>query len=128
MDGATVAMLRKWRIAQKEARLALGPGYEDHDLVFCRPDGRPHHPESFSKTFDRKLRSAPFAELPTIGLYDLRHTWATLALRAGVDATVVARRLGHSVQVCQATYQHVTAGMQADAAERVASLIFGSGL
>ena len=78
MDGATVAMLRKWRIAQKEARLALGPGYEDHDLVFCRPDGRPHHPESFSKTFDRKLRSAPFAELPTIGLHDLRHTWATL--------------------------------------------------
>ena len=80
-------MLRKWRIAQKEARLALGPGYEDHDLVFCRPDGRPHHPESFSKTFDRKLRSAPFAELPTIGLHDLRHTWATLAQMSDVART-----------------------------------------
>ena len=126
MDASTVAMLRRHRIAQKEARLAFGPGYEDHDLVFCRPDGRPHHPESFSKTFDRKMRSAAFAELPTIRLHDLRHTWATLALKAGIDVTVVARRLGHSVQVCQATYQHVTASMQADAAEKVAALIFGS--
>jgi integrase len=126
MDAATVAMLRRWRSAQAEARLGFGPGYADHRLVFCRPDGLPHHPEAFSKTFDRRLRQPAFAELPTIRLHDLRHSWATLALRAGVDVTIVARRLGHSVQVCQATYQHVTTGMQAGAAELVAALIFGS--
>jgi integrase len=66
---------------------------------------------------------------PTIRLHDLRHTWATLALAAGVDVTVVARRLGHgSPGTTWATYQHVVSGMQAGAAEKVAALIFGSAI
>lgn len=89
-------------------------------------DGRPFHPEAFSKTFDRRLRLAAFADLPTIRLHDLRHTWATLALEAGVDIAVVSKRLGHSSPVITwQTYQHVRKGMQSDAAERVANAIFG---
>jgi integrase len=127
MDTATVAMLRSWKARQAEERLLMGAGYQDNDLVFCRPDGRPYHPEAFSKTFDRRVRQARFADLPTLRLHDLRHTWATLALAAGVDVTIVARRLGHgSPATTWATYQHVVTGMQADAAEKVAALIFGA--
>ncbi len=34
--------------------------------------------------------------LPRIRLHDLRHTWATLALQAGIHPKVVSERLGHS--------------------------------
>jgi integrase len=127
LDAATVAMLRTWRARQAEERLMMGSGFQDNDLVFCRPDGAPYMPESFSKTFDRRLRQPRYTELPTLRLHDLRHTWATLALAAGVDVTIGARRLGHgSPATTWATYQHVVTGMQADAAEKVAALIFGA--
>ena len=96
--------------------------------MFCRPDGAPYHPEAFSKTFDRRIHQAAFAELPAIRLHALRHTWATLALVAGVDVKIVSERLGHSSPMVTWTiYQHVVKGMRSDAAEKVANLIFGSG-
>ena len=126
LDGATVAMLRTWKARQAEERLLVGVGYQDNDLIFCRPDGLPYHPEAFSKTFDRRLRQPRYAELPVIRLHDLRHTWASLALAAGVDVVIVSKRLGHgSPDTTWPTYQHVVAGMQTDAAEKVAALIFG---
>ncbi len=35
-------------------------------------------------------------DLPTIRLHDLRHTHATLALKAGLHPKVVSERLGHA--------------------------------
>ena len=93
LDVATVSALRLWKARQAEERLAMGAGYADLDLVFARPDGRPYHPEAFPKTFVRRLRQAKFSELPRIRVHDLRHTWATLALVAGVDVKVTARPL-----------------------------------
>lgn len=126
LDRRTIMMLRAWKAEQNRERLALGAGYADHDLVFPRPDGDPFHPEAFSKTFDRRVRQKAFDDLPTIRLHDLRHTWATLALEAGVDVAIVSKRLGHSSPVITwQTYQHVRKGMQTDAAEKVADAIFG---
>jgi integrase len=104
-------------------KLLLGPGYRDHDLVFCHSDGRPYHPERFSREFDLMVARQG---APRIRLHDLRHTWATLALKAGVPMNVVSERLGHATTAVTADiYSDVTPGMQADAAERVANLIFG---
>lgn len=127
LDQQTVASLRSWRRLQAEERLLVGAAYEDHDLVFCRADGRPYHPEYVSKAFDRTLARSPFPDqLPRIRLHDLRHTWATLALVAGVDVRIVSERLGHSSpMITWQTYQHVIRGLQSDAAEKVAALIFG---
>jgi integrase len=48
-------------------------------------------------------------------------------LAAGVDVAIVSKRLGHgSPMTTWQTYQHVVSGMQADAAEKVAALIFDS--
>ncbi|HZI91443.1 MAG TPA: tyrosine-type recombinase/integrase, partial [Thermoleophilaceae bacterium] len=59
-------------------------------------------------------------------LHDLRHTWATLALAAGVNPKVVSERLGHaSVSFTLDTYSHVMPGMQQDAADTVARLVLG---
>lgn len=122
LDPETVAALRAWRARQLEERLAVGAGWQEGDFVFTLPDGRPYHPERFSREFDRRVDRYG---LPRIRLHDLRHTWATLALAAGVDVKVVSERLGHtSPTVTWSTYQHVTPAMATDAAERVADLIF----
>jgi integrase len=96
LDTHTVEVLQAWRARQDWERELVGGGYEDNGLIFCRPDGRPYHPEAFSKAFDGRLRLPSFAVLPRIRLHDLRHTWATLALVAGVDIRMVSERLGHS--------------------------------
>jgi integrase len=124
LDTRTVAVLRAWKARQAQERLLMGAGYQDHGLAFCHPDGRPYHPERFSREFDRMV-----ARLGTrrIRLHDLRHTWASLALQAGVPLKVVSERLGHATSAVTADiYSHVSPGMQTDAAEKVANLIFGS--
>lgn len=127
LDRRTVAMLKAWRKAQAADRLALGVGYDDHGLIFPKPDGRALDPKHFSQSFDRRLSQKAFTDLPRIRLHDLRHTWATLALEAGVDVAVVSKQLGHSSPVITwGTYQHVRQGMKADAVQRVADSIFGA--
>lgn len=62
-----------------------------------------------------------------IRFHDLRHTHATLALQAGVHPKVVQERLGHSdISITLQTYSHVLPGMQEEAAEQVAALVFRS--
>ena len=63
-------------------------------------------------------------QLPRIRLHDLRHTHATIGLRAGVPIKVMSERLGHStpaftMQQCA----HVIPGMQAEAAAAIADLV-----
>jgi integrase len=65
--------------------------------------------------------------LQEIRLHDLRHTFATLALQAGVAVKVVSEMLGHaSVSITYDTYSHVIPSMQEDATSRVAALFFPS--
>lgn len=120
LDAGTVLALREHRKGQLAERMALGPAWEDHGLVFCREDGSPVWPRSFSRAFERH---AGAAGLPTIRLHDLRHTWATLALGAGVHPKVVSERLGHStISITLDVYSHAIPAMQEDAADRVAAL------
>jgi integrase len=91
--------------------------------VFARPEGSPSHPQALSDRFDKLVGSST---LPRIRLHDLRHTHATLAVKAGVQAKIVSERLGHSsVAFTIDVYQHVLPGMQAEAAEVFAALIAG---
>ena len=72
-------------------------------------------------------RLHPATPLPKLRLHDLRHTWATLALAAGVHPKVVQERLGHTtINTTMDTYSHSLPGMQSQAAEQVSAMIFGS--
>jgi integrase len=65
--------------------------------------------------------------LPRIRFHDLRHTFATLALQAGVPLKVVSDILGHAnISITGDTYSHVNPAMQEDATSKVAALVFGS--
>ena len=121
LDDATVAALRAHRARQLQERLAAGAEYDDQSLVFCTVLGKPIHPKTLSWYFGQAVTAAG---LPQIRLHDLRHTHATLALKAGVHPRVVQERLGHAnVGVTLDTYSHVSMPMQAEAARLVAGLI-----
>jgi len=91
--------------------------------VFTRPDGSPIHPDLITDWFRRLARDAG---LPPIRLHDVRHSYATAALAAGIPAKVVSERLGHAnIAITMDVYSHVIPGMDAQAANAVASLILG---
>ena len=114
LDAETVAQLRAHRRRQDEERAEWGADYQDQDLVVAEENGEPIHPHTFSQAFERLIAKA---RLPTIRLHDLRHTHATLALKAGVPVKVISERLGHeSPAFTLKQYAHVIPGMQAEAA------------
>lgn len=126
LDPTTLAALKAWKKAQAEERLAFGswPDLGDHGpLVFCKPDGTPFRPEAVTLVFDRRVATSG---LRRIRFHDLRHTYATIALKAGVHVKVVSERLGHAnIGITLDTYSHVIPGMGKEAADLVADLIFG---
>lgn len=125
LDPATVKALHAHRKRQLMERLAWGPAYQDSEnFVFCRQDGSPLHPDDVSKRFATAVTAT---DVPRITLHGLRHTWASLALQAGVSPKVVSERLGHaSVSFTLDVYSHVLPGMQEDAAAKVVSLVLGA--
>ena len=123
LDPGTLDQLRAHRARQHRERDEWGPDYEDGDLVFCREDGAPLHPGGFSRSFERAIAGT---DLPRIRLHDLRHTHATIALRAGVPVKVISERLGHeSPAFTMKQYAHALPGMQAEAAAQIAALVRG---
>ena len=109
----TVETLRSHRVRQAEDRLALGPAYEDHDLVCPRPGGSPWPPDVFSTAFAFFVRRS---SIRPFRFHDLRHSHASHLLRAGVHPKIVSERLGHStVSITLDTYSHILPGMQEDA-------------
>jgi integrase len=112
IDDEPIQVLRDWYKLRTEERGGIAPG--DDDLVFVKADGTSMHPDVFSQLFDRTVAKL---HVPVITLHDLRHTHATLLLKAGVHVKVVSERLGHSsIAFTMNTYQHVLPGMQAEAA------------
>ncbi|MGZ4620148.1 MAG: site-specific integrase, partial [Frankiaceae bacterium] len=86
--------------------------------------GGPRHPDRTAAAFRETVARLG---LPAIRLHDLRHTWATLALEAGVHPKVVQERLGHAnVSITLDLYSHVAPAMATDAASKVAALILGT--
>jgi integrase len=118
-------LLRIWQKEQAEER-RLWPGpVEDHDLVFTWENGAPLKPRWVARRFKRLAEQAG---LPTTTrLYDLRHGWATAALRAGIHPKLVQEVMRHSdYRTTADTYTHVMPSQSAHAVNSVAAL-FHSG-
>jgi integrase len=112
LDPSTVAVLIAWREWQQTEQRAAG--IKSAGWMFTDGRGEPVHPHAISQTFERIARRA---DVTVIRLHDVRHTHGTLLIAAGVPVKVVSERLGHATPVFTIdTYQHVLAGMQAQAA------------
>ena len=92
--------------------------YENHGFIFTGRGGRPLDLKNIASRHFKPLLAA--AGLPSIRLYDLRHTHATLLLAAGVPVHVVSKRLGHkSAKMTLDVYSHVLPGQQEEAVSRM---------
>lgn len=120
--------LRCYRGELAEKRLGLGLA-KVGDYVICWDDGSPYHPRSADDWFRAGRERAGLDS--AIRFHDLRHTYATNSLRAGVDITTVSKRLGHaSVSITLDVYSHVLPDQQeraAQVADEVLGRLFGAG-
>ena len=105
-----------YKTEQQAQAILLGKPLGDSGLVFSHPDGKPLDPGVVSHTFARVLRKSG---LPHIRFHDLRHSHATLLLKAGIHSKIVSERLGHAnIGITLDTYSHVLLGLQERAVER----------
>lgn len=87
-------MLSDYRKKQLEQKLKAGPRWNDNDLVFCTKFGEPIHHCFLTKEFKSVLITA---KLPSsVRQYDLRHSFVTTSLIAGVDSKTVSQEAGHA--------------------------------
>ncbi len=123
LDTRTIEVLRDHRRRQLEERLAFGRDYVDLDLVFPDAMGTMFNPENQSKRFHRRVTKLGLKE---IRFHDLRHTYATLARRSGMDIKDLSVRLGHeNVATTMNLYQHIPVDMARESAQSVADYILG---
>jgi integrase len=114
LSPALIELLRGYRADQELLRIQLGIGLTGDDFVFVRYDGRPLVPNVVTHAFEKLVEKVGLK----VRLHDLRHTHATLMLKAGIHPKIVSERLGHAtIGITLDTYTHVLPGLQRQAAE-----------
>ena len=120
LDAGTIAALRGWAERQRLERRVAGESWVEHDLVFASRLGKPVAESRFAKTFRELLA---LAGVPRVRLYDLRHTYASIAYEKGVPVKLIGERLGHtSVAFTLQTYVHAGEDQRRNAALGAADL------
>ena len=132
----TVTLLREHKRHQAELKMRNRMKYQDHGLVFTKEwgelsGGRDYLrlPLQANNIGEREfLRIIKAADVHRISIHGLRHTSATLLLKAGVAPHVVQQRLGHKrIEMTLGIYAHALPSMQQDAARRRGALLHGAG-
>lgn len=119
-----MSALKDERRRQLESRLRAGDAWEEGGfggLVFTDALGK--HLAIFTTYIEFK-RIVKSTGMPEARFHDLRHTYATSALRSGNDIKSVQEDLGHhSAAFTMDTYAHVTESMKRANADRIQQLI-----
>ena len=116
LPSSLIELFKVYRFDQELLRIQLGISLNADDFVFIRPDGSPINPSAVTLAFRRIIKRAGLRD---IRIHDLRHTHATLMLKAGIHPKVVSERLGHAnIGITLDIYSHVLPGLQEAAAEK----------
>ena len=104
-----------------EERLAWGEAWTDSGLVFVGEGGEAIYPGRISDWF---MRAAKGAGLPAIRFHDIRHSYATSALEAGMPVMILSARLGHSTpSLTLDVYSHALPATDKAETKRVAAAL-----
>jgi integrase len=118
-----VARLRTHRSRQSEAKIAAGPLWRDHGLIFTSEVGTPMDPDNFSHTFSKLCQKAGLGHWHP---HELRHSGASLMLAQGTSLHVVSEILGHaSITITKDVYGHLLEGDKRAAATSMSQALFG---
>jgi site-specific recombinase XerD len=116
-----IMALRRHKIDQDAERDLAGELWEDHDLVFCQPNGRPIDPR---RDWDEWRALLDKAGVRHMRVHDGRHTAGTLLLEQGVHVRAVQQILGHSDVRTTQRYTHVADAVTRDAAQRIGAALW----
>jgi len=116
--------LRQYKAKRGAESLLLGKPLMEDDLVFGNVDGAAMDPGTLTHNF---ARIAQRAGLPGTRFHDLKHTFASLMLLAGIHPKVVSEMLDHSsVAFTLDVYSHVVPGLQEAAGKRLDEVLLPS--
>jgi integrase len=94
--------------------------YQDNDLVVCRLDGRPWHPDVFSTSWGRARGTLGLS----LRFHDLRHTHASLLICSGVHPKALQERLDHSTPAfTMNVYAHLLPGVQEETVANLETML-----
>jgi integrase len=119
LTAETVALLRRQRRTVAELRLAAGPLWQEHDLVFPSSVGTPQHSQNVRAAFRPVATAAGWPG----SFHSFRHFVASVGLSA-LPSTVVAKQLGHRrASLTTDVYGHLLADDSATVAALVSRLV-----
>jgi integrase len=126
MPAAVASMLAALRKEQAATRLAAGPAYTDHGLVFARAGGAPCWPGTVRANFKRICQRAGLGD--DWHPHEQRHSFVSILSDAGVDIDQIADAAGHiNSNVTKTVYRHVLADKLATAARVMDAAFRGAG-
>lgn len=121
IDPETTRVLASQRATQNARRLAIGPYWQPHDMVFDIGDGAPQDGKSLSRRFARRTIACG---LPRLTLHGLRATHGSLLAMSGRPLNYIQKRLGHAtLETTSRYYLHLIAGTEHDDADAFAAML-----
>jgi integrase len=118
-----IRALHEHKAQQLGERMLAGSEWQDDDLVFAQPNGRPIDKKADYKNWSDLLKRAGVRH---VRLHDGRHTAATLLLSEGIHPRVVMELLGHSqMRTTMDIYSHVMPALAREAADRMGTVLLG---
>jgi integrase len=119
----TLARLRQHHTQQAGHKMAAGPAWRDHGLIFASETGAPLDPENFSRAFAKLCDRAGLGHWHP---HELRHSGASLMLAQGTPLHVVSEILGHaSITITKDVYGHLVEGDRRAVAASMSRALFG---
>jgi len=105
LPGRAAAALVAHRKLQAAERLAAGPAWQDHNLVFCREDGSMYSKDALNWRFSKMTRRAGIGHWHA---HEGRHTAVSIMSSNGVPLQDISDTVGHkSTHVTETVYRHV---------------------
>jgi integrase len=95
LDPLAIKLLKQRIEERDEQRIMWGPDWSPsgNSYVWAFEDGSPPNPDRLTAEFAKFCTSL---DITDVGLHGLRHTFATVAIAAGMAPYALSRSLGHS--------------------------------
>lgn len=123
MPDICVAVLRRHRALQDEARKAAGEKWHDSGLVFTTKYGTPIEPRNFNRTWDVRCGAATVRR---ITIHDARRTCASLLVDLDVHPRIAMQILRHAdFSITMEVYTQVSDAQTRAALKRLADSLEG---